>query len=64
MKPKDPLIIVHLAEIVLTLPDITNDLNLGKELLLKGLKMAPNDLTVLKAVARVIILSQNNVTKF
>lgn len=64
MKPKNPLIIIACAKNLMTLPTIIHDSDLGKQLLIKGLQMAPKDLTVLKAVAQVIILSEKNVTNF
>lgn len=62
MEPKNPLIFVNCARILMTLPTISNDLNLVKQLLIKGLQIAPNDLTVLQAVVKVIILMGRNVS--
>lgn len=62
-EPGDPLTVVNCARILMTLPKIVQDLSLGNELLAKGLQMAPKDLIVLRAVARVIIIfSRKNVT--
>lgn len=62
-EPGDPLKVVNCASILMSLPKIVQNLSLGKELLVKGLQMAPNDLIVLRAVARVIIcFSRKNVT--
>lgn len=62
MELKDPLLAVNCAKMLMTLPTIAHDFDLGWKLLTKGLQMAPNDLIVLKAVARVIFLSKRNVT--
>lgn len=62
-EPGDPLTVVNCARILMSLPKIFQNLSLGKELLVKGLQMAPKDLIVLRAIARVIIIfSRKNVT--
>lgn len=61
MEPNDPLVIVNCARILISLPDMVPDINYGKQLLLKGLHMAPHDLAVLKAIIRVVIVCKNKV---
>lgn len=54
MEPKDPHIVVKCARTLMTLPIMVRDFDLGKQYLTKALEMAPNDLTVLKAVTKAI----------
>lgn len=54
MKPKDPLIIVQCARILMTLPSMVRDLELGKKYLKDAVEMAPYDSTVLNAVKKAI----------
>jgi len=61
MEPEDPLIVVNCARILTTLPGVVHDSNLIKQLLIKGLNIAPNDLIVLKAITRVIIINKKEV---
>lgn len=52
MEPKDPLIIVKCAKILITLPFMVRDFKLGIIYLKKAIEMAPNDPTVLCAVIK------------
>lgn len=54
MEPKDPLIVVNCAKTLMTLPYKVCDFNLGKQYLTKAFQMAPNDVTVLKAIENVV----------
>lgn len=54
MEPKDPHIVVKCARTLMTLPIMVRDFDLGKLYLTKALEMAPNDLTVLKAVTKTV----------
>lgn len=54
MEPKDPLIVVKCAKTLMTLPAMVRDFKLGKQYLTKALEMAPNDITVLKAVSNAV----------
>lgn len=62
IEPNDPLVVVKCGRILISLPDMVPDvINYGKQLLLKGLQMAPNDLTVLEAITNVIIVNKKKV---
>ncbi|KAE9524018.1 hypothetical protein AGLY_015665 [Aphis glycines] len=50
MDPKDPLLVVNCARILMTLPIMVYRFNLGKQYLTKAFEMAPNDPTVLRAI--------------
>lgn len=50
MEPKDPLIIVKCAKILISLPFMVRDSKMGIIYLKKAIKMAPTDATVLDAV--------------
>lgn len=54
MEPKDPHLIVKCARTLMTLPILVRDFNLGKQYLTKAFKMAPNDVTVLKAIENAV----------
>lgn len=54
MEPKDPLLVVKCAKTLMTLPSRVRDFNLGKQYLTKALNMAPNDVTVLKAIENAV----------
>lgn len=54
MEPKDPLIVVNCGNILMTLPNIVRDFNLGKQYLTKAFSMAPNDITVLNAIEKTV----------
>lgn len=61
MEPKDPLIIVKCARTIMTLPTKVRDFNLGKQYLTKAFEMAPNDVTVLKAIEKAIEIHNEKV---
>ncbi|XP_027854457.1 uncharacterized protein LOC114133034 [Aphis gossypii] len=52
--PKDPLLVVNCARILMTLPIMVRDFNLGKQYLTKAFEMAPNDPTVLRAIENTV----------
>lgn len=54
MDPKDPHMVVKCAKIIMTLPRMVRDFKLGKQYLQSAVDMAPNDSTVLSAVAKAI----------
>jgi len=54
MDPKDPHLIVKCAKILMTLPIMVRDFNLGKQYLTKAFEMAPNDGTVLQAIENTV----------
>lgn len=54
MEPEDPHLVVKCARTLMTLPIMVRDFNLGKQYLMKAFKMAPNDVTVLKAIENAI----------
>lgn len=54
MEPKDPHIVVKCAKTLMTLPTKVRDFNLGKQYLTKAFQMAPNDVTVLKAIEKTV----------
>lgn len=54
MEPKDPHLVVKCAKIIMTLPFMVRDFNLGKQYLTKAYEMAPNDITVLKAIEKTV----------
>lgn len=54
MDPKDPLLIIKCARVLMTLPTMVRDFDLGKQYLSKAFEMAPNDVTVLKAIEKTI----------
>jgi hypothetical protein len=60
IEPNDPLVVVNCGRILISLPNM-DVINYGMQLLLKGLQMAPNDLTVFKAIIRVIIINKKKV---
>ncbi|XP_050434711.1 uncharacterized protein LOC126841936 [Adelges cooleyi] len=59
MDPEDPHLIVQCAKTLITLPYMVRDIQLGKEYLSRAIQMAPNDMTVLKAVTNVIEVSKD-----
>ncbi|VVC40332.1 Hypothetical protein CINCED_3A016949 [Cinara cedri] len=61
IEPKNPLMLVQCARTLINLPIIVNDLNLTKKLLIQGLQISPNDLIVLQAIVKVIILMGKNI---
>ncbi|XP_026818295.1 uncharacterized protein LOC113557156 isoform X2 [Rhopalosiphum maidis] len=61
MDPKDPLLIVKCARILMTLPIMALDFNLGKQCLIKAFEMASNDETVLKAISEAVNAYYNNI---
>lgn len=63
MEPNGPLIFVHCARILISLPTIVNDFNLANQFLMKGLRIAPNYLIVLQAILKVIILMGKKMIK-
>lgn len=54
MEPKDPHLVVNCAKTLMTLPAKVRDFNLGKEYLTKAFQMAPNDVTVLRAIKKTV----------
>lgn len=54
MEPKDPLLIVGCARILMTLPIKARDFELGKKYLSKAIEMAPNDVAVLSSIEKTI----------
>ncbi|XP_025421511.1 uncharacterized protein LOC112691465 isoform X2 [Sipha flava] len=54
MEPKDPLVIVGCAKILMTLPIKVRDFDLGKMYLTKAMQMAPNDVAVLNSIEKAI----------
>jgi hypothetical protein len=71
MEPKDPLVIVGCAKILMTLPIKVRDFDLGKMYLTKAMQMAPNDVAVLNSIEkaithykRVVSNSSSNLIKF
>ncbi|XP_050062676.1 uncharacterized protein LOC114131742 isoform X2 [Aphis gossypii] len=54
MDPKDPLLVINCARILMTLPIMVCDFNLGKQYLTKAFEMAPNDPTVLQAIENTV----------
>lgn len=60
-KHKNPFILVTCAQVLITLPTIVNGLSLAKLLLIKSIQIAPNDLSVLKTVAKVIVIMRKKV---
>jgi len=54
MEPKDPHLVVKCAKVIMTLPLMVRDFNLGKQYLTKAYEMAPNDITVLKAIEKTV----------
>ncbi|XP_025197328.1 uncharacterized protein LOC112596064 [Melanaphis sacchari] len=54
MEPKDPHLVVKCAKVIMTLPIMVRDFNLGKQYLTKAYEMAPNDVTVLKAIKKTV----------
>lgn len=69
MEPKDPLVIVGCAKILMTLPTKVRNFDLGKMYLTKAMQMAPNDVAVLNSIEKAIIhykriVSSSDWTKF
>ncbi|XP_050062018.1 uncharacterized protein LOC114128803 [Aphis gossypii] len=60
MDPKDPLLVVKCARILMTLPNMVLEFNLGKQCLMKAFELAPNDETVLKAISEAVNPYKNN----
>lgn len=54
MEPKDPHLVVKCAKTLMTLPNMVRDFNLEKQYLIKAVNMAPNDVTVLKAIENAV----------
>ncbi|XP_029344439.1 uncharacterized protein LOC100168220 isoform X2 [Acyrthosiphon pisum] len=52
--PKDPHLVVKCAKILMTLPPLDRDFNLGVQYLKKAFQMSQNDATVLKAIGKAI----------
>jgi len=52
--PKDPHLVVKYAKIIMTLPTMVRDGNLGLQYLKTALQMSQNDVTVLKAIGKTI----------
>ncbi|XP_050544978.1 uncharacterized protein LOC126907616 isoform X2 [Daktulosphaira vitifoliae] len=63
MKPEDPHIVVKCARTLMTLPTMVRDIPLGKEFLNEALQMAPNDISVIKAVTNAIEVSKDIIKK-
>lgn len=59
MDPKDPHLIIKCARILMTLPTRVRDFDLGKQYLTKAFLMAPNDVTVLKAIENAVQTYEN-----
>jgi len=64
MDPKDPLLVVKCARILMTLPIMVLDFNLGKQCLIKAFEMASNDKTVLKAISEAVNAYYNNIVSY
>lgn len=54
MEPKDPIIVVGCARVLMTLPIKVRDFDLGKKYLTKAIEMAPNDVAVISSVEKTI----------
>ncbi|XP_025197325.1 uncharacterized protein LOC112596062 [Melanaphis sacchari] len=54
MDPKDPLLVVKCAKVIMTLPTMVRDFNLAKQYLTKAFEMAPSDAAVLRAIENTV----------
>ncbi|KAF0762103.1 Uncharacterized protein FWK35_00006600 [Aphis craccivora] len=60
MDPKDPLLVVKCARILMTYPNMVRDFDLGKQCLMKASELALNDETILKAISEAEKAYNNN----
>lgn len=60
MDPKDPLLVVKCARILMTYPNMVRDFDLVKQCLMKASELALNDETILKAISEAEKAYNNN----
>lgn len=59
--PKDPHLVVNYTKIIMTLPTMVGDANLGLQYLKTAFQTSQNDVTVLKAIGKTIEAYYNEV---